>query len=603
MEFMQVFIMVLNMGIIASYCIVAVILIRFLLRRQPKIFSYLLWSVVLFRLLCPVSVSSPYSLLRIDTNLFSRENITVWSETETRELQESFGGGAMERVQTPADAAEGGAKEAADPVAADKDPLKTGQIGFLFQAGMWIWLAGMFLSVLCGIRAAARFRSFLKKAVPLPTDGSGKTYESVYEIEGIPTPFVSGVVKPRIYLPAGLGERERGYVLEHERVHIARKDPLVKFIAWAARCVHWFNPLVWLAFAMMENDMEMSCDEAVLGRLGTQVRQEYSLALLSLSCEKTGTGGSPLAFGEGKVKNRILNILTYQKKALLSVLAVVILLAAVILGLSTNPTFVSEQKKSEEMLAFATAYANYFVGRDGNGLAGLYIDEETAYENVPLLEEENGVYTFGYSSPWPDEFRMTVDEEAQKVSLRYYACSSDPHVTVWKEEMTFAGTPDGYRVTGSQIKVFDSISTAEEFEEAYQIFDEYQFADYVERGYVDAINWQTINDREAGMEQDRNAVYRSPRTAAEAILNLTGGQSSANGGSGAKDAGGSDGQAVVKYVFADGSYVDIPMYNANYTGRTGNTFYTADAYASTGDDDNVGDVWIVDTRVWSEKAP
>lgn len=234
------------------------------------------------------------------------------------------------------------------------------------------------------------------------------------------------------------------------------------------------------------------------------------------------------------------------------------------------------QKEKEEILAFATAYANYFVGRDGDKLVGLYIDEETAYENMILLEEAGGKYTFGYSSPWPDEFRMTIDEKARKVSIRYYAWTSDPHVTVWKEEMTFAKTRDGYRATGSTVRQFDAISSGEEFEEAYLVFDEYQFVDYVERGYVDAINEQTAYDRETGAGEDRNAVYRNPDTAAERIFNLSGGEAVVTGNSG--------GRAVVKYTFADGSSIDFPMYNANDASET-------------------DDVWIVDVGSWNAKAP
>ena len=290
-----------------------------------------------------------------------------------------------------------------------------------------------------------------------------------------------------------------------------------------------------------------------------------------------------------KRKNRMSNVLGDGGKTLVSVLAVIFFLGLVVRGALRNPQEMTQREKSGEMLAFATAYANYFVGRDGNGLVDLYIDEEKAFEHVILLEETDGVYTFGYSSPWPDEFRLTVDEEAQKAVLRYYACSSDPHVTVWREEMSFTETPDGYRVTDSQIRQFDAILTMEEFEEAYWIFDAYQFVDYEERGYVGVINEQTAYDREAGIEPDRNSVYRSPRTAAEWILNLTGGESVASSDF--------NGRAVVEYTFADGNRIGIPMRNANYTGKIGSTD-DADAVA-----EGEGDVWIVDTGAWSVKAP
>ena len=578
---------ILNMSIVSSYCIGVVVLLRFLLLRQPKILSYLLWSVVLFRLLCPVSLSGPYSLLWIDTELFSAERLAAWgkSEAETAHWQgESYRQTVDVTRESGGPIGKAGENENGGIVPMTEERLfQTERINSLLRKAAWIWLTGVVLSVSYGILMAVRIRLFLQRTHPVMAGEHG----NVFEAEEIRTPFVFGIVRPRIYLPADLSGKERSCVLTHERVHIARMDHLVKIAAWTARSLHWFNPLAWLAFALMERDMEMSCDEAVIRKLGAEARHEYSCALLSLSCGRAGAVGGPLAFGEGEVKNRIRNVLTCRKRSAAAVLAAVSLLLIVILGLSFDPAGAVQRKESEEIMAFATAYANYFVGRDGNGLVGLYLDEETAYDNIILLDQTDGEYTFGYSSPWPDEFRLTVDEEAQKAVLHYYAWSSDPHVTVWREEMSFVRTPDGYRVTDSRIRQFDHIAAMEEFEEAYWVFDAYQFVDYVERGYVEAINEQTAYDREAGVEQDRNAVYRSPRTAAAWILNLTGGESVANGDS--------NGRAVVTYTFADGSRIRIPMRNANYTGKTGNS-ENPDAA------EGAGDVWIVDLDAWNVKA-
>ena len=579
-----IFIYILSMSITAGYCIVAVILIRFLLRRQPKIFSYLLWGIVLFRLLCPFSISSPFSILPVNPETALQERMggsrsaavsAAWQgKTDSYADGSLFAGTEIGEAAGPGENIE----EAGETGTGAK--LRNGVVvlwNFLSGGmGSRIWLWGMILLTGYGIVTAVQFRVFLKGAVWLSDD--------IYELEGLPTPFVFGILRPRVYLPAHLSDEERRYVLEHERVHMARGDHLIKLTAWAVRDIHWFNPLVWLAFALMENDMEMSCDEAVLRKLGEGVRQEYSRALLALSCEKR-LNGCPLAFGEGKVKSRILNILTCRERTFAAVLAATVLVILAVLGLSLNPVGVSRQEKSEAVLAFATDYANAFVGRDGRAMVGLYADEETAFENVILLEETDGEYTFGYSSPWPDEYRLTVDEEGQQVSIRYYAGTSDPHATVWKEKMSFAETEDGYRVTDSKVQVFDSITSLEEYEEAYWAGDGYQFVDYAERGYVAAINYQTEHDREEGVESDRNAVYRSPRTAAEHILNLTGGACVASSDS--------SGQAVVKYTFEDGSSIAIPMYNANYTSATGNT---TEPY---NDDRGAGDVWIVDVEAWN----
>lgn len=581
MTIITIFMNILNMSLTASYCIAAVLLLRLLLKRQPKIFSYLLWSVVLFRLLCPFSISSAYSLLRMDTNIVSQEKLAGSHAAAAVWQGKSY---------PYADAAQGAEAEkdgvTALPRTADEAAQgQTARWQSVLAVCSRIWLAGVILLIAYGIGTAVRFGLFLKKAVP--------TGDGLYESAGISTALVFGVVRPRIYLPAHLEEQERRYVAAHERVHIARYDYLVKIAAWGAVCLHWFNPLAWLAFALMESDMEMSCDEAVLRRLGTDVRQDYSRALLTLSCAKRTIGGCPLAFGEGKVKSRIRNILSYRKKTFVTAVLAAVLLAAVIVGLSLNPPGGTDQKRTEEQLAFVTEYANANCARDGDALVGLYINEDTAFENVLMLEKTDGAYTFGYSSPWPDEFRFLIEAEVGKdegkALIWYYAWTSDPHVTVWKEEMEFVKTKDGYRVTGSDLRFLDSISSYEEFMEAYWIAGEYQFTDYVERGFVEAVNAQTEYDEKSGDGTDRNAVYRSPDTAAEWIFNLTGG--------GSEVSINSIGSAVVKYTFADGSNILIPMYNANYDSATANSADPDTGSAA------VGDVWILDLHVWNAGAP
>lgn len=586
----MIYMNILNMSFTASYCIAAVVVLRLLLKRQPKIFSYLLWGVVLFRLLCPFSISSDYSLLRMDTTPISREDFigmggagsTVWqgkSYLYAGNEQDTEG-----EIKGRVTAAPVAVSEAAQERAV--------RLQAVFKAGGWIWLAGMVALIAYSVVTAVRFFRFLKKAVHV--EGN------LYEAAGLPTPFVSGIVRPRIYMPSNLRDEERRYVLEHERVHIARKDYLVKALAWGAVCLHWFNPFVWLAFALMESDMEMSCDEAVLRRLGTEVRKDYSRTLLSLSCVKADIGGCPLAFGEGKVKNRIRNILSYRRKTFAAAALVAVLLVAVAVGLSLNPAG-GTGGKAEEKSAFVSEYANHYCERDGDAIVGMYIDEATAFEHVFMLEKAGGEYTFGVSSPWPDEFRFLLDEEkgksGGKAEIWYYTWTSDPHVTVWKEEMAFAETEDGYRVTDSSVKYLDSISSREEFMEAYRIADEFQFTDYVERGFVEAIEYQTEYDMESG-GADRNAAYRSPEKAAEWIFNLTGGEGVAQLESGGP------GYATVVYTFADGSSVSIPMYMVNFSPDTQNGTYAAgeelpEDMAGTGN----REIWLLDLRIWNAGAP
>lgn len=415
-------------------------------------------------------------------------------------------------------------------------------------------------------------------------------------MEGFTTPFVFGIVRPRIYLPAHIQAEERKFVLEHERVHILRRDYLIKIVAWGTLCLHWFNPAVWLAYKLMEKDMEMSCDEAVIRKLGYDVRKDYSGALLSLSCDRMKLSGCPIAFGEGAVKSRIQNILSYHKKTVAAMVFAAVLLVAAVIGLSMNPVSAADDDVLAGQIQFVTDYANAFCDRNGNDLVGLYLDEDTAFENVIELDYVGGVYSFGYSSPWSNEFRFLMNEENSrnegKAEIWYYAWTSDPHITVWKEELEFTKTQDGYRAIKSTLKFWNSISSEEEFKEAYWVGGAYRFTDYEERGFVDAINVQTQYDLETGDGTDRNAMYRNPDTAAEWIFNLTGGV--------CMPTYNSHGQATVRFIFLDGSFVEIPMYDANFDGYTS----ALDVVTGSAPAETVNpQLWIPDLQVWNAKAP
>ena len=577
----EVFTKILNMSLTAGYCIAAVIVLRFLLRRQAKIFSYLLWSVVLFRLLCPFSIISSYSLLRMDPqvvsgNAFSGGQQVVW--------QGKGYDGAMEAVPFASSTEDG-----------SWDQAERWQKTIMIAA--WVWLAGIGMLLGYSLWSMFGLRHFLSKAVLLD--------KGVYEAEGISTPFIFGIVRPKIYLPPCLQPEERRYVLAHERIHIRRKDYLLKLISWCAVCLHWFNPLVWIAFVLMERDMEMSCDEAVLRSMGEDVKEAYSFTLLQLSSAESTVGSSPIAFGEGNVKSRIQNILGWHKRRIVTVVSLAVLLGILVFGLALNPVASAnrEQREAEEELRrdFVTAYANAFCERDGNTLVGMYANKWRAYESLPYLEKAGGTYTFGMSSPWPNEFRYILTENLTKkekagegsAEIWYYAWTSDPHVTVWKEYLQFEETAEGCRVTGSSLYYLDSITSREEFDEAYWIGGEYQFTDYVERGFLEGILAQTAYDKENG-DADRNAVYRNPDTAAAWIFNLEGGRcETLSNVSGM--------QATVEYTFADGSSVQIPMYNVTYNGMTIEREEPEEGMQVTVQ--VTEDVWLPDLHVWNAGAP
>lgn len=310
------FLTVVNMSITASIVILFVLLGRVLLKRTPKIFSYVLWAVVLFRLLCPISLPADFSLLS-----FVPATTAVSGHIEHISLAPLPT--AEDPATTPSRPATG-QEDTPAPVQAEDSAARPAVS--LLSVGTGIWLAGMGGMVLYGVVQVILLRRRLVGSVPVG--------DAIYCSDYITTPFVAGVFHPRIYLPSTLPDQEASYILAHERHHIARGDHITRLLAFAALCLHWFNPLVWLAFLLSGNDMELSCDEAVMQKMERDIRAEYSTSLLQLSI---GRRLMPLAFGQGDIKERIENVMRYKKPTLWVILAAVVLCVALTAGLSTNP--------------------------------------------------------------------------------------------------------------------------------------------------------------------------------------------------------------------------------------------------------------------------
>ena len=302
----RLFPIVCNMSLTASVVILAVLAVRLLLRRAPKVFSYALWAVVLFRLLCPVSVTSAVSLLgALGAPAQERSAVTSVVEYVPADIVRNMAPTVTPLPQEPFPAEPGenivsAAPSVTQPDAAPVSPL-SGPVAVLTLT----WLTGMALLLLYSIISLLRLRRRLVGAVRLE--------DNIYLADYIPSPFVMGLFRPKIYLPSTLTETERGYILRHEQYHLRRRDHVVKLLSFLALCVHWFNPLVWAAFILAGKDMEMSCDEAVVRELGEDIRADYSASLLSLATGRRIVAGMPLAFGEGDTGSRIRNLLNWKR--------------------------------------------------------------------------------------------------------------------------------------------------------------------------------------------------------------------------------------------------------------------------------------------------
>lgn len=332
----SVFFVVLNMSFRASIIILAVICIRQFLKKMPKLFSYALWGVVLLRLLCPVSFELPVSILpeNIDngsalskvTDSYVGQHNVYWNTTEEYQTAISYG---IEPVIVPQnnDGNMGAYVVTATDGISQANTIYNTWLPVLSN----IWLAGM--TVLIGYHLISFFKlkKKLKESVPYNEE------EDIYFSDKIDTPFVIGYFFPCIYLPSNLKEKELTYILLHERYHIQRKDYILKVLAFVTLCVHWFNPFVWLAFILACKDMEMSCDEAVLKKLGAEIKADYSSSLLNLAVKKRLFSEMTIAFGESSVKERIQNALHWKKPTFKTMFAATVICIATILLCIGNP--------------------------------------------------------------------------------------------------------------------------------------------------------------------------------------------------------------------------------------------------------------------------
>lgn len=293
----RLFFTVLNMSFTASMVILAVIVVRLLLKRTPRKFSYLLWGIVLIRLICPVALQADFGLvpnvklIEAQEEQTDAQRITGVQSTDVR--QEVSG----EITQTVPEGDENHKQQAGSrPVVFWAEIRKA--IAYIWFAGVLLLLAYMMGS----------YAIFKRKYRDICTKG-----DTIVISEEVSTPFVAGFKQPVIFLPEGLDKEEQRLIILHERIHIRRRDYLIKPVAFCVASIHWFNPLVWLAFYLMEQDMEASCDEAVLSKGGYEHKKLYARTLLRFAQAPKRTSGCPIAFGENGTKARIENVVKLKK--------------------------------------------------------------------------------------------------------------------------------------------------------------------------------------------------------------------------------------------------------------------------------------------------
>ena len=308
-----IFLKLLNLSISASWLVLVVLALRLVLKRAPKWVNVLLWGMVALRLMLPFSIESALSLIpsvetlspevvQFDPAPTITSGVTIIDNAVNPSLSESF---------------------AAAPLAS-VNPLYV----WTYLAG-WVWLIGLAAMLAYALVSYLRLRRRVSASIPLR--------ENIYVCDEVPSPFILGIVHPRIYLPSALDEAQRGSVLSHERAHLARRDHWWKPLGYALLAVYWFNPLLWLAYTLLCRDIELACDERVLRGMDAGQVKDYSSALLACSVPRRMLAACPLAFGEVGVGARVKNALRYKKPAFWVVAASVAVCVVVAVCFLTNP--------------------------------------------------------------------------------------------------------------------------------------------------------------------------------------------------------------------------------------------------------------------------
>ena len=444
----ELFLKVVNMGISASWLILAVLVLRFFMKKAPKWITVMLWGMVAVRLICPFSFESDISLVpsaeTIPLNIDIVEAPAIDSGVE-----------AIDKMVNPTIL-----DSFAPQPATSVNPL---QIWILIAAVVWI--VGMTGMLLYSAFSYIRLRRRVATAV--------RYKERIFQSESVGSPFVLGIVKPRIYVPFNVTEQELEHVIAHEQAHISRKDHWWKPLGFLLLTIHWFNPLMWVAYVLLCRDIELACDEKVIRKLDNAQRADYTQALVSCSVNRRMIAACPLAFGEVGVKNRVKSVMNYKKPAFWVVLVSVIACIVVAVCFLTNPSavegediestvglddfesllceetgkqvycfesFESARNPGYQIVGFKTGensnqaemkdmgFAVFQTTKDGTQLLDCHV-----YEDATLAE--NGIYFCGDPAVVDESGKMDIrdtfdvilisNEEVGKVEMLYMADGKD----------------------------------------------------------------------------------------------------------------------------------------------------------------------------------
>ena len=308
----ELFLEIVNRSIAASWIVIAVLILRFCLKKAPKWVNVLLWGIVAVRLIFPFSIESALSLIP------SAETVSPSIMMETAPSVQT-GVPALDQVINPV----------IDHSLAPAPGASANPLQIWIPVLTVIWLLGVAALFLYSAVSYRRLRRRVCEAVILR--------DNIYQSENVCSPFVLGIIRPKIYLPYHMDKREMDHVIAHEQTHIRRRDHWWKPLGFLLLTVHWFNPLLWLGYILLCRDIELACDEKVIREMGSEQRADYTQALVSCSVSRRSIAACPLAFGEVGIKERVKSVMNYKKPAFWIVLASVVVCAVAAVCFLTDP--------------------------------------------------------------------------------------------------------------------------------------------------------------------------------------------------------------------------------------------------------------------------
>ena len=412
----EIFLDVFNAGIAAGWIAAAIIVLRLILKRVPGYIYCILWNIVLIRLILPVKGIFPRTRFS-----FIPSDMTVFRGDGNVSFAFNTGFSGVDRALN----------ERADNRLFEGITVEMGYYDKITMILSVIWIAAAICLLVYGIVCYVKLRQSIKEAVLYK--------DNVYRCESAAgSPFILGVIRPRIYLGYGICGEDEELILAHEKAHLARRDNLVKLLWCVVLCIYWFNPLIWAAYILMCRDMERACDEKVLSGRGADVRKAYAEALLACASGKRHTMAYPAAFSETDVKSRIKNVMSFRKPGKAVTAACVVLTAVFALGFLTNPVLAASDEE---------VYSYYPAGdSSGYGIPSLIFTENgnrctfvrfsmdsdfitgSCYEenDVFILTDESSGNEYVFDIQGAGERKIYIFNEEESAPLAEYAIDSGP---------------------------------------------------------------------------------------------------------------------------------------------------------------------------------